>query len=102
MGSAIAEWSEDPEDFRRLRERLASEKDPYERQGLVNAFNGENVLVRGRVDEARAVLIGVLTDPTEDAGVRIIARSFLARSFGPMDEASADAVSRYDAEQKGR
>ena len=102
LGSSIADWSEDPEDFRRLRERLASEKDPYERQGLVNAFSGEHVLVRGRVDEARAVLIGLLTDPTEDAGVRTLARDFLARSFGPMDEASADAVSRYDAEQKGR
>ncbi len=65
---------------------------------MLTAILDEN----GRVDEARAVLIGVLTDSTEDAGARTIARSLLAGSFGPMDEASAAAVSRYDAEQKGR
>ena len=99
---AIADWSEDPDDFRRIRESLATEKDPRKRQSLVNAFTGDRTLVRERADEARAVLISVLGDPAEDPSVRGLARDFLASSFGPMDEASAEAVSRYDAEQKGR
>jgi len=102
LAVAIADWSDDPEDFRRIREQLATETDARKRQELLNAFSGEHVLVHGRVDEARAVLIAAISDPAEDPGVRILARDFLATTFGPMDKASADAVSRYDAEQKGR
>jgi hypothetical protein len=99
---AIARWSDDPEDFRRIREALATERDIGKRQELVNAFDGENALVRDRSAEGKAVLIGLLNDPAEHEDIRTLARSFLATSYGPMDEESARAVRRYDAERGRR
>ena len=66
------------------------------------AFAALGSLVRDRSEVARAVLIGVLSDPAEDDLVRGLARGFLTRTFGPLDAATEDAVRRYDAEQEGR
>ncbi|MHC4471902.1 MAG: hypothetical protein ACYS99_13160 [Planctomycetota bacterium] len=98
----LSDWSTDADDFRRIKEKLATERDPRKRQKLLNAFSGDRALVRDRTEEARAVLMAVLSDPAEDSGVRSLARGFLTTTFGPLDAASADAVRRYDGEQEGR
>ena len=43
-----------------------------------------------------------IRETTMDPDTRGTARDILARSFGPMDAASAAAVARYDAARKGR
>ncbi len=99
----LADWSTDADDFRRIREKLATERGHHRRgQVLLDAFSGDKALVRDRSEEAQEVLIGVLADPTANGSVRSNARTLLTTTFGPLDAASAEAVRRYDAEQEGR
>jgi hypothetical protein len=99
---ALSWWSTDADDFRRIREKLATERHPTKRQSLSAALQGRTSLVSGRAEEARAVLIGLLNDPAEDSDVRSNARTLLITTFGPLDATSAEAVRRYDAEREGR
>jgi hypothetical protein len=99
---SLARWSTDAEDFRRISDQLATERDPGKRQDLVNAFSGDTALVRDRAGPARDVLIARLSDPAENEDVRDLARSILTKTYGPLDAATAGAVRRYDAGRKGR
>jgi hypothetical protein len=99
---SLSWWSTDEADFRRISEKLASDRRPRHRQTYLRAISGEALVVRDRTAEARALLVGVMNDPTESDLTRGVARDYLAESFGPVDAETAEVIRRFDAEQGGR
>lgn len=95
--NALSGWSDDPQDFRRIRGLLEVEPDQDNRQTLTEAFSGGGALVQGREEEARALLVSVMSDPTEDPRVRGNARTVLF-THGPLTAEEAEAVRRFNAE----
>jgi hypothetical protein len=99
---ALAWWSTDEEDFRRIRDKLENDRRPQTRQIYLDAIRGDMAIVRDRTAEARALLIRVMEDPTENDNTRSVARSYLAETFGPIDAESAGAIRRFDYEREYR
>ena len=99
---SLAWWSTDEDDFRRIGEKIATDRRSESRQCYVNALDGSMALVRDRTARARALLIGMMNDPTESDSARGFARDTLAETYGPVDPESAEAIRRFDAWREGR
>lgn len=99
---ALGWWSTKESDFRRICEKIENDRRPPSRQVYLSAISGDMAIVRDRTAQARAVLIGVMEDPTESDSTRRVARGYLAETFGPIDTETAEAIRRFDAGREGR
>lgn len=97
MASTLADWSDDPADFDRLRARLEKTRN----SNLLGAFHGRRRLTKGREAECRAVLAATAADRLWPTSARSLAVTLLD-SFRPWDAATEEAVRRFREDMKPR